>query len=154
MIKIEKILFPTDFSNYAEHALQYALSFAELCNAKLYVLHVITDLSIPVGLGGSVYPLSKIYDEMEQNAKEKMKHVVPMQYMDKIETETIIVRGTPFLEIINTAKKYTVDLITIATHGHTGLSHVFLGSTAEKVVRMAPCPVLTIKHPEHEFVTP
>ena len=62
--------------------------------------------------------------------------------------------GKAFLEIITTARDETVDLIVMGTHGRTGLSHVLIGSTAEKVVRMAPCPVLTVKHPEHEFVMP
>ncbi|MEP9410596.1 MAG: universal stress protein [Candidatus Brocadia sp.] len=154
MISIKKILFPTDFSECAEHALKYAISLATAYDAKLYVLHVITELNIPVGLGVSTYPLSEIYDAMEKEAQKKMQRLIPAQLQEKGKVENIIIRGTPFLEIIKTARKYDIDLITIATHGRTGLSHVFLGSTAEKVVRQAPCPVLCVKHPEHEFVVP
>ena len=60
----------------------------------------------------------------------------------------------PFTEIIRFAKDKDIDLIVMGTHGHTGLAHVLLGSVAEKVVRKAPCPVLTVRHPEHEFVHP
>lgn len=84
--------------------------------------------------------------------------------LDKVASELQISRtfrislrrrcGKGFLEIILAAKEENVDLIVMGTHGRTGLSHVLMGSTAEKVVRMAPCPVLTVKHPEHEFVMP
>lgn len=154
MIKIERILFPTDFSANSKHALKYALSFATEHNAKLYILHVIQKLNIPVGMGVSAFPVSKIYDNMEQEAKKKIQHLIPKRFLEKIQVENIIVRGTPFLEIIKAAKKYDIDMITIATHGRTGLAHAFLGSTTEKVVRKAPCPVLCVKHPEHEFVIP
>lgn len=154
MIKIEKILFPTDFSPCAKHALKYALDFALERGAKLYILHVIPKLNIPVGTGGLTFPVSKLYDDMEQTAKKNIHHLIPKRFLEKIKVENIIVRGAPFQEIIKAAKKYDVDLITIATHGRTGISHALLGSTAEKVVRTAPCPVLCVKYPEHEFVQP
>lgn len=154
MIKIEKILFPTDFSACAKHALKYALDFATERGAKLYILHVIPKLNIPVGTGGITYPTSKIYDDMEKEAKKNIHHLVPKRFLEKIKVENIVVRGNPFQEIIKAAKKYDIDLITIATHGRTGISHVMLGSTAEKVVRMASCPVLCVKQREHEFVIP
>ncbi|MCF6154532.1 MAG: universal stress protein [Candidatus Brocadia sp.] len=91
---------------------------------------------------------------MEKEAQKRMQRLIPAQFLEKGKVENIIMRGTPFLEIIRAARKYDIDLITIATHGRTGFSHVFLGSTAEKVVRHAPCPVLCVKHPEHEFVVP
>ena len=154
MIKIERILFPTDFSPCAKHALKYALSFATERGAKLYIMHVIPKLNIPVGTGGVTYPVSKIYDDMERESKEKIHHLIPKRFLEKIKVENIITRGTPYLEIIKAARKYDIDLITIATHGRTGISHVLLGSTTEKVVREAPCPVLCVKQPEHEFVLP
>ncbi len=154
MIKIERILFPTDFSACAKHALKYALDFAVERGAKLYVLHVIPKLNVPVGAGGLTYPVSQLYVEMERDAEKNIHQMIPKRFLEKIKVENIIVRGTPFLEIIKAAKKYDIDLITISTHGRTGLSHALLGSTAEKVVRKAPCPVLCVKHPEHEFVLP
>lgn len=154
MIKIEKILFPTDFSVCAKHALKYALDIASERGAKLYILHVIPKLNVPVGTGGLTFPVSKLYDDMEREAKKNIHHLVPKRFLEKIKVENIIVRGTPFQEIIKAAKKYDIDLITIATHGRTGLSHALLGSTAEKVVRTAPCPVLCVKYPEREFALP
>ncbi len=151
MIKIERILFPTDFSACAKYALKYALDFAADRKAKLYILHVISKLNVPVGTGGITFPVSKLYDEMERKAKSDIRRLVPKRFLEKMAVENIIIRGTPFVEIVKAAKKYDIDLITIATHGRTGISHALLGSTAEKVVRTAPCPVLCVKSPEHEF---
>lgn len=154
MIKIERILFPTDFSPCAKHALKYALDLAAERGAKLYILHVIPRLNVPIGTGGITFPVSKLYDDMEREAKKNIHHLVPRRFLEKIKVENVIVRGTPFQEIMKASKKYDIDLITIATHGRTGISHALLGSTAEKVVRTAPCPVLCVKYPEREFVKP
>ncbi len=154
MIKIERILFPTDFSACSKHALKYALDFSMERSAKLYILHVIPKINVSAGLGTLNTPLSRIYDEMGREAKKNISHLIPRRFLEKIKVETIIVKGEPFVEIIKAAKKYDIDLITIATHGRTGVSRMLIGSTAEKVVRKAPCPVLCVKHPEHEFVLP
>lgn len=154
MIKIERILFPTDFSACSKHALKYALDFATERGAKLYILYVIPRLNIPIGSGGLTFPVSKLYDDMEREAKKNIHHLIPRRFIEKIKVENVIVRGTPFQEIMKAARKYDIDLITIATHGRTGISHALLGSTAEKVVRTAPCPVLCVKYPEREFVKP
>ena len=154
MIKIKRILLPTDFSDCSKYALKYALDLALERKAKLYILHVIQELSIPVGTEEAAYPIAQIYDDMEREAKKNIHRLVPKRFREKLRVEYIILRGTPYLEIIKNAKKYNVDLITIATHGRTGISHMLLGSTAEKVVRKAPCPVLCVKHPKHEFVMP
>ncbi|HQU30861.1 MAG: universal stress protein [Planctomycetia bacterium] len=148
MIKIEKILFPTDFSACSKHALKYALDIAVERGAKLYILHVIPKINVPVGTGGLTFPVSKLYDDMENEAKKNIYRLVPKRFMEKIQVENIIIRGTPFQEINKAAQKYDIDLITIATHGRTGLSHAILGSTAERVVRTAPCPVLCVRYRE------
>lgn len=155
MIKIEKILFPTDFSDCARHAMGYALAFAEEYKAKLFILHVVPDFHIiPPDMKGLSSSLSKLYREMERDANERIKKLVPKRFLEKVEIENIVVRGVPFLEIIKKAKKHEVDLIVISTHGWTGLKQAIFGSTAEKVVRKSPCPVLTVRYPEHEFVMP
>ncbi len=155
MIKIKKILFPTDFSDCARHALGYALAFAEEHKAKLFILHVVPDVHIiPPDMKALTSSLSKIYDELERDANERIKKLVPKRFLKKIEVENIVVRGVPFLEIIKKARMQEVDLIVISTHGWTGLKQAIFGSTAEKVVRKSPCPVLTVRHPEHEFVMP
>src|SRR4030067_1610172 len=122
MIKIKRILLPTDFSDCAKQALKYALDFALERKAKLYILHVIQELSIPVSTEEATYPIAQIYEDMEREAKKNIHRLVPKRFREKLRVENIIIRGTPYLEIIRTAKKYDVDLITIATHGRTGIS--------------------------------
>jgi nucleotide-binding universal stress UspA family protein len=155
MVKIERILFPTDFSSTAEHALQYALSLASLHKAKLYVMHVIVTPDSPVMFGEegeSISPPSS--EKMEADAKKAAQQLIPEQYTKELEIENIIVRGTPLKAILECAKSHNIELLIMASHGRKGISHMLMGSLAEKVVQMAPCPVLTIKHPDHKFVLP
>lgn len=150
-IKIERILFPTDFSDCARHALTYALSFATEYNAMLIILHVIPELNLPPEMEASAGPL---YRDMEKGANEKISKLIPKRFLEKIKVKNVIVKGIPFLEIIKMAKRYKVDLITIATHGRTGLQYAVFGSTTEKVVKKAPCPVLIVRQTEYGFVSP
>lgn len=154
MIRIEKILFPTDFSDFSNHALQYAVSFAREYKAKIILLHVVENFYAYPGFAETAFPMVEIYSDMEKYAENEMESMMKKNFPGELSVETIIKRGTPFLEIITTAKEKEVNLIIIATHGRTGLEHAFFGSTAEKVVRKAPCPVLTVKNPEHGFVHP
>ena len=93
-------------------------------------------------------------DDVEAMAKEQMAELATKPELQDIEAETLLRRGVPFIEILDVAREQEIDLITIATHGRTGLQQMLFGSTAEKVVRKAPCPVLSIRHPEHEFIMP
>jgi nucleotide-binding universal stress UspA family protein len=90
--------------------------------------------------------------DLEQRERKALAKCVADIRDRGIEVEPIFVIGRAYQEIVKTAKELDVDVITMATHGNKGLSHLVFGSTAEKVVRLAPCPVLTIKHPEHDFV--
>ena len=76
------------------------------------------------------------------------------QGLERFSVHPEVREGTPFAEIVRCARDKDIDLIVMGTHGHTGLAHMLLGSVTEKVVRKAPCPVLTVRHPEHEFVHP
>jgi nucleotide-binding universal stress UspA family protein len=154
MIKMDKILFPTDFSEFSNNALKYAISFAREYKAKLIVLHVIENIYPYSGFSETAFPIVELYTDVEKYASKEMESLISNNVPKDLPVEQIITRGTPFLEIVNSAREKEVDLIVIATHGRTGLEHVFFGSTAEKVVRKAPCPVLTIRNPEHEFIHP
>jgi nucleotide-binding universal stress UspA family protein len=151
MIEIKKILFPTDFSEYSQFALKYAAALAESSRAKLYVMHV---HERPVGSGLEAYHYAvPEYDAgIEKSERESLDQVVGKLRSRGVDADPVFIVGRAYVEIVNTAKELDVDLITLATHGRKGLSHVVFGSTAEKVVRLAPCPVLTVKHPEHDFV--
>jgi universal stress protein A len=148
---IRKILFPTDFSNYANYALKYAISLAAHFNATLYVLHVNVLLA-------QNYP-PEVYQGMDadyiahlkQCAKETLGKVVPPEVKAQIRVEEILEKGVPYQEIVRKAQALGVDIIVMSTRGRTGLDHTLTGSTTERVVSLAPCPVLSIKYPEFEF---
>ena len=149
MIEIQKILIPTDFSEYSQHAVKYAVALAQSFKAKLYVVHV-WEQSIVAAPTETFYV--EIWVEAEKSEKERLNQVTQGLRTEGIDAEPVFVPGTAYIEIVKTAKELDVDLITLATHGRTGLSHLVFGSTAEKIIRLAPCPVLVVKHPEHEFV--
>jgi nucleotide-binding universal stress UspA family protein len=152
--RIRSILFPTDFSEYSKKALPYALSFAESYGADLHVLHVFEQ---------RIHPAFYIMDKstpfdldqgLRDRALDALDEFVYHDLRDKINFYCEVASGKPFVEIINYARDKEIDLIVIATHGLTGLEYMVIGSTTERVVRKAPCPVLSIKDPEHEFVHP
>lgn len=139
MKDIKRILHPTDFSDVSRYALPYALSFAKRFSAELSILHV---LELPYGA------LSQA-SEAIGTAKAKFRDLIPPDSSSGIEIVRIVKRGRPSSEICDTAEEIEADLIILATHGHSGLEHAILGSTAERVVRHAPCPVLTVRLPMH-----
>lgn len=153
-IEIKKILCPVDFSKSSDHALDYGRAFAEAYGSMLFLLHV---MEMPYLPSYSTFGIPEIYfpvEEIRKQCNEKLEELLVKCRGDGCETDGAVVNGTPFLEIVRKAKEEEFDLIVLGTHGHGGLKHLIIGSTAEKVVRKAPCPVLSIKHPEHEFVMP
>ena len=153
MIEIKKILFPTDFSEYSQHALRYAAALAESFKAKLYVMHACEHPFIGAGMEAYHFSVPEFSAEVQEQEKKTLEQITEELRAQKIDAESLFVIGKAYLEIVKCAKELEVDVITLATHGHKGISHFVFGSTAEKVVRLAPCPVLTVKHPEHDFVT-
>ena len=92
-------------------------------------------------------------EEIRKHSEEQLNELVAKRIPDSIKAASVIKVGKPFIEIIEVAKSENADLIVISSHGRTGMDHVLFGSTADKVVRKAPCPVLTVRPHEHEFVT-
>jgi len=155
MIKLKKILYPTDFSDSSLEALKYAISFAREFKAKLVLLHVVNEKVFSEGLNlPRIVSLETLEREMTAEAERQLKTILPAEERGAVETETVILKGNPFLEIIRYAHEQDVDLIIIGTHGRSGVEHIIFGSTAEKVVRKAPCPVLSVKPAQREFVMP
>ena len=153
MVNIKNILCPIDYSVYSEMALKYAIEFAEKYQAKLYLVHVL-DIRVYDINDPDLYNVNIVDEETINKLRERLLKCVNEDTKSKISVEAIIIQGVPFAEIIRTAKELKIDLIVLGTHGRTGLSHALMGSVAEKVVRKAPCPVLTIRHPEHDFIMP
>ncbi len=151
MYDINKILVPIDFSDYSKNALRYSENFAKKFNAKMYLVYVSEPMIYPAdfSMGQIAVPTTEV--EINKRAEEELRSLAESELTMGLEVETIIRTGKPFMEIIDTAAEYNIDLIIIATHGHTGVEHLLFGSTAEKVVRKAPCPVLTIREPHKGF---
>ena len=152
-LKLNQILVPTDFSDNARKALLYALRFAEQFGARVTLLHVVEPVAYPAELGSSALWVPLISEEaLRKDAAKKLAALSAALGRHEIKVDTLVRFGLPFHEIAAAAKELRAGLIIVSTHGYTGLKHVFLGSTAERVVRHAPCPVLTVRQHEHEFL--
>jgi nucleotide-binding universal stress UspA family protein len=145
MMKIKKILFPTDFTEGALAAMPYAADLAESYGAKLCLLHVIYDMSASTGLHVPHVSLNAMYEEMQKGAEKEIGNFEAEMRVKLKDVETQVLRGVPYEEILKFARENSVDLIIMGTHGRSGLDRVIFGSTAEKVVRNAECPVLTVR---------
>jgi len=146
----KKILAPIDFSPASNNAIKYALSFAEEFGAELTLVHV---LEPAPSTSFMAIPGATPFREVDFSTAEKnLKSTVASSRKGKTERPSWKIRvGLPSHEIVEAAKEADVDLIVIATHGYTGWKHFCIGSTAERVVRAAPCPVLVVREKEHEF---
>ncbi len=142
--RLKRILVPVDFSDCSRKALQYAIPFARQFGGELTLLFVVQPYpSVP-----DIGPLdAESTQEAEEHLEAVCKTVDP-----EVPCKPVLRTGNPHLEIIDAAKELDIDLIIISTHGRSGLEHVLLGSTAEKVVRHAGCPVLIVREHEREFV--
>lgn len=148
-LKLKKILAPTDFSECSEKGLRYATAFAEQFRASLTLLNVV---EIAYGAGeAAVIDFEKYKKEANEESRRKLAKLVK-QSPKSVPTKGIVRTGSPYDEIVRFAQEAETDLIIISTHGRSGLKRFFLGSTAEKIVRHAPCPVLVIREREHEFI--
>ena len=151
---LRTILVPVDFSDHAAKAIRYAVAFARQFGAKLVIVHVIEPAVVPDNFG--IVPPS--YEEMNgqlvQAAQQRLGEMAIEMSRNKLTVRPLVVTGRAPWEIVRLAREEEADLIVIATHGYTGLKHVLLGSTAELIVRHAPCPVLTVRQVEHDFLGP
>lgn len=154
-IQIQKILCPVDFSKNSEYALHYALALAERYEAELVLVHVMDYAAMDILDYPSAFEFTaQINERMRQIAEERLNQLAETQRGDYTKISTRLATGTPFLEIVSLAREERADLVVMGTQGRTGLAQVFMGSVAEKVVRRAPCPVLTVKHPEQATEEP
>jgi nucleotide-binding universal stress UspA family protein len=144
-MNIQRILAPTDFSELSKQGLTSALELAEAFGAKLLLLHVVEPPPYPVeGIVPS--PLgATLLDDLERQASNDLTQMLPEARRSKVEVARRVVVGVPYRKIVEVAEEEKSDLIIMTTHGRTGLSHLVMGSVTEKIVRTAPCPVLTIR---------
>lgn len=144
----KKILVPTDFSSSALHALEYAIELNKNYGARIYLVHVLQDFTDFSEFNLSPTILPQLYAEFEENATKRLEELITTLVPEGMHCDMYILHGVAYYEITEFAQQEGIDLIVIGSRGRTGLSHLIFGSTAEKVIKRASCPVLTIKHPE------
>ena len=153
MITLKRILVPTDFSETSEVAAKYARALAAVFNCDLHLIHVLENPYLaydPL----SFMPPPNFFEELEAQTRDRLKRLLADWEPLQPHVEIVATRGSAFVEIIQYAKAHNIDLIVLGTHGRGPIAHMLMGSVAEKIVRKAPCPVLTVRHPQHEFVMP
>jgi nucleotide-binding universal stress UspA family protein len=153
MIKIDRILVPTDFSDCSRPAAQYARELALRFAAQVDVVTVVDPTLLIAATAGSPVPQS-ILDDREASAVRELKEWPDPEYDRDLKVHREVLHGVPFVEIVRYARTNAIDLIVMGTHGRSGLTHVLIGSVAERVVRKATCPVLVVRPKGHQFVMP
>ena len=141
--RIETIVVPTDFSARSKEAVHYASAIATDYGARLCLVFVYEPLMIVEGL--EAYAVVRSNKQMLKRVRERLATFARDEIDEAIPVQSEIRIGKPHREIVAAAKEEGADLIVIATHGYTGLKHAFIGSTAERVVRHASCPVLVVR---------
>ena len=153
MIALKQVLVPTDFSETSDSALRYGKALAGAFGATLHVVHIVEQ---PYGQPWAVeaygFSLATLQDEWIKDAKSRLAASLSDEEKTKIKAVATTVLGHPVMEILRYATDNAIDLIVMGTHGRGPLGKMVLGSVAERVVRRAPCPVLTVRTTERDFV--
>jgi nucleotide-binding universal stress UspA family protein len=152
VIQLKRVLVPTDFSESAHHALTYGTSFAREYKAHLVLLHVVENLTVGYASDLFPVPMAEVFQEISGYARAELAKLAVEVREKGVEVEDQVVQGKPSAEIVRFAEENAIDMIVLGTHGKGMLDQALFGSTTERVVRRAPCPVLTVRLTEHEFV--
>jgi nucleotide-binding universal stress UspA family protein len=154
MIALKNILVPVDFGEASDVALKYGRDLARSYGARLHVLHVVEDLMTRYAVE---YPMNMpdVQQDVERTARQQVDSLVTREDRTQLNVAPVVRTSNMTANtIVNYAGEERIDLIVMGTHGRTGVSHLLMGSVAERVVRTAPCPVLTVRNPEREFIAP
>jgi len=153
VINLKRILVPTDFSDSARHALSYGISFAKEYRAQLTLVHVVENFAVGYASDLFPVPMAEVYQEIAGYARSELGKLAAFAREKGVaEIKEHVVQGRPSVEIMRIAREEESDLIVLGTHGKGVLDKALFGSTTERVVRKSPCPVLTCRLAEHEFV--
>ena len=142
---IRSILVPIDFSVHSKNALKYAVPMAEQFGASLHLIYVVEPTIYPADLGFGQVVLPGVEDELRQKGGEELEVLIEREIGKRVPATSTVRTGNPHQEILAEAKEMNVDMIVVATHGHSGVEHMLFGSTADRIVKRAHCPVLTIR---------
>jgi nucleotide-binding universal stress UspA family protein len=155
MILLKKVLVATDFSAPSDAALHYGRALASQFDAVLHVLHVAEDVYARIGADGLGVIPTDVQQQIEDDARRRLHDLVIDQNGDAPPTIRVLLTSrSASATIVNYAKEHDIDVIVVGTHGRGAVAHFLIGSVAERVVRTAPCPVLTVRQPERDFVRP
>jgi len=146
---IGRILVPVDFSEHSQKALRYALAFAKQFDAEVTLVHIVEQMVYP---GDWMYPPLAVTDFATEKREQVIARLRTLDAGSGVKTKHVVRLGRAWQEVIEIARETKTDLIILATHGYTGIKHVLLGSVAEKIVRHAPCPVLSVRADERDFL--
>lgn len=153
MIAIRNILVATDFSEPSGMAMAYGRDLAKTHHARLHVLHAVEDVNLRSSIDGGL--LGDLQGQLEASARRDLDALIRDEDRTAHHAVAVITRGVnPAESIIDYASANSIDLIVTGTHGRGGLQHLLMGSVAERVVRTAPCPVLTVRAHERDFIVP
>ena len=154
MISLKTIVVATDFSEPSEVALRYGRALAGAFRASLHVLHVVPDsLTLPWATMADGLAIADVQQEWERDARERLQHMVPESEGEAPHAVLVTRAGDPVRQVTSYAREINADIVVLGTHGRGAVAHMLMGSVAERVVRTAPCPVLTVRHPQHEFLS-
>ena len=156
MIALKNILVATDFGEASGAALTYGRALARCFQAKLHVLYVCENV-FTRGLGSDAYVavFPDLQKDVEETSQKQLEDLLTDDDRSVLAAAAVVVTSNmPAVAIVQYSKDAEIDLIVMGTHGRGAVAHLLMGSVAERVVRTAPCPVLTVRHPEHEFVLP
>jgi nucleotide-binding universal stress UspA family protein len=156
MMTLKRILVATDFSEPSDSALMYGRELADRFGATLYVLHVAQNIYIS-SFGAENYAAMApgLQEQIEDEARRRVNELlIDSDQSGPPTVPAILTAASPAFAIVDYAKEHDIDLIVMGTHGRGALAHLVMGSVAERVVRLAPCPVLTVRHHAHDFVRP
>ena len=144
-LDIHSILVPIDFSIHSKNALKYAIPMAKQFGASLHLVYVVEPTIYPADLGFGQVVLPGVEDELREKGAEELRSLIEREIGRKVKASSTVRTGNPHQEILNEAEEKMVDMIVVATHGHSGVEQMLFGSTADRIVRNARCPVLTIR---------
>ena len=155
MVVLKKILVATDFGEASDAALNYGRELARTFGATLHVLHVVENVMSQYATEFAFAAYPEVQKQVEDAAGKQLNTLLGEEDREKLGARPVLRTSTaPAVAIVDYAKEERVDLIVVGTHGRGAVAHFLMGSVAERVVRSAPCPVLTVRSPEHEFVLP
>ncbi len=150
-ITLKRILVPIDFSDNSKKALRYALPLAKQFGASITLINIIEPTVFPSDFGFGQMNFPDLEQELIHKSQEELESIAASM-STPVKITSVVKTGIPFVEVTSYADEEKIDLIIVATHGRTGVEHILFGSTAEKIIRKAPCPALVVRAEERDFI--